>query len=101
MKLALVLVIGVLFCAFLANNAIYPQHSVCGNGICEGGEDCENCSQDCGVCDPPDDETTDEDINTPIKDIKEQLQVDQLKIKRTTDFSTKGGVIDDLRIMWP
>jgi hypothetical protein len=29
------------------------EPNVCGNGVCEIGEDCHNCPQDCGVCPTP------------------------------------------------
>jgi hypothetical protein len=28
---------------------------VCGNALCESGESCSSCQQDCGVCPPPPD----------------------------------------------
>jgi hypothetical protein len=109
MRLTLALIIGLLLCLFWPNAVVYPQHSVCGNGICESGEDCENCAQDCGICfSPVDDDDSDDDTgnddtgddDTPTT-IESQLEREQLKIKRTSEFSIKGGAIDNLRILWP
>jgi hypothetical protein len=36
-----------------ANNACRIQTSYCGDGVCNQGETCANCPQDCGVCPTP------------------------------------------------
>ncbi len=41
----------------------YAPSIVCGNGICETGETCETCENDCGVC-PPGGETETEEPPT-------------------------------------
>jgi len=103
-------IIGLLCCLTIPYGVIYAQHAVCGDGVCGTSEDCENCSQDCGICRTPgdddispgnDDTGNDTDDTDKPTDIEAQLQMEQLKIKQTSDFSLKGGAIDDLRILWP
>jgi len=36
------------FCTFDYSNCTAP---FCGDGVCNGGEDCSSCTADCGVCD--------------------------------------------------
>jgi len=35
------------------NEKCVPEPKVCGDGICEGGETCGNCEDDCGACPEP------------------------------------------------
>lgn len=37
-----------------SKNIIISVQSLCGNSVCEEGESCSSCSQDCGSCPPPD-----------------------------------------------
>lgn len=56
-----------LFLLFL--NVIIALESICGDGTCNGDENCSNCPKDCGECPPCIDdyaEDEDEDIETEI-----------------------------------
>ena len=49
-------------CPNLDDN-VEPHSSQCTNGICEDGEDCHNCEQDCGPCEEPQPVCSDGDCN--------------------------------------
>ncbi|MEM5793729.1 MAG: PGF-pre-PGF domain-containing protein [Candidatus Aenigmatarchaeota archaeon] len=57
--LALFLIVPPLVYAQLFHSGQTPinvkvfEPNVCGNGVCEAGEDCRNCPQDCGICPAP------------------------------------------------
>jgi hypothetical protein len=55
----------------------------CGNGICESGEDCNNCEEDCGPC-----------IEDLIRTQTNVTKVSSANIYKTNQFWVEGTVIE-------